>query len=80
MGYLLSSVDPVLYCDTNRPTHAPTVLSLAPLNDSVFDSALGSSRVVRFLVCFTGGTFTLCALHTAAAVQFINCALLRSLI
>jgi hypothetical protein len=29
MSHLLSSADPVLYCDTNGPTHAPTVLSLA---------------------------------------------------
>jgi hypothetical protein len=30
MSNLLSSVDPVLHCETNRPTHAPSVLSLAP--------------------------------------------------
>jgi hypothetical protein len=28
MSHLLLSADPVLYCDTNRPTHAPIVLSL----------------------------------------------------
>ena len=28
VSHLLLSADPVLYCDTNRPTHAPIVLSL----------------------------------------------------
>ena len=50
MSYLLSSVDFVLYCDTNGLTHAPTVLSLAPLNDSVLACSLGSLQIVHFLV------------------------------
>jgi hypothetical protein len=56
MSHLLSSVDPVLYCDTNGPTHAPTVFSLASSAASVFaDCALH---------CLTSqnGAFTVCAL------------------
>ena len=47
---MLSSVDPVLCCDTNGPTHTATVLSLAPSTTSMFDSSLGTLRIVRFLV------------------------------
>ena len=49
MSHLLSSVDPVLYCDTNGPTRAPAVLSLAPSAASVSASSLVLLRVVRFL-------------------------------
>jgi hypothetical protein len=65
---LLSSVDPVLYCDINGPTHAPTVLSLARSATSVFDSSLGSLRIVR-----------LCA-HTAAALLFASSIVLYSVL
>jgi hypothetical protein len=47
---LLSSVDPVLYGDTNRPTHAPAVVSLAPSAAAVPASSLGPWRIVRCIV------------------------------
>jgi hypothetical protein len=68
MSYLLSSVDPVLYCDINGPTHAPTVLSLARSATSVFDSSLGSLRIAPVR------TYSSCVV-----IRIINCALLRSL-
>jgi hypothetical protein len=50
MSYLLSSVDPVLNCDTNGPAHAPAILSLAPSTGSMFASSIGSLQSARFLV------------------------------
>jgi hypothetical protein len=47
---LLSSVDPVLYGDTNGPTHAPDVVSLAPSAAAVSASSLGPWRIVRCIV------------------------------
>jgi hypothetical protein len=73
MSYLLSSVDPVLYCDTNGPTHAPTLSSLVPSTDSVFtlftwvivDSALHCPASQR-------GESAVCAVLTAAALLFAS--------
>ena len=67
MSHLLSSVDPVLYCDTNGPTYAPTVLSLA------------SSAVL--VCCFFAWAIANCALHCPALQvgAFTVCALLQQL-
>jgi hypothetical protein len=66
MSHLLSSVDPVLYCDINGLTHAPTVLSLAPSTGSVSASSLGSLGMVRFLVVLHRVVHSLSALQLAA--------------
>jgi hypothetical protein len=50
MSHLLSSVDPVLYCNTNGPTQVPTVLSLASSVASGFASSLGPLWIVRCTV------------------------------
>ena len=47
---MLSSVDPVLYGDTNGSTHAPVVVSLAPSAAAVPASSLGPWRIVRCIV------------------------------
>jgi hypothetical protein len=47
---LLSSVDPVPNGDTNGPTHAPAVVSLAPSAAAVPASSLGPWRIVRCIV------------------------------
>jgi hypothetical protein len=80
-SYLLSSVDPVLYCDTNGPTHAPTVLSLAPSPASVCASSLGPLRVVRFLLsCFAERCIHYCLCATSAALLFASFIMLRVMI
>jgi hypothetical protein len=48
--HLLSSVDSVLYCYTNGPTHVPTVLSLASSAASVIASSLGPLWIVHCIV------------------------------
>jgi len=83
MGYLLSSVDTVLYCGTNGPTHAPTVLSRALSTGSVLASSLGPLRVVHFIVLLHRVVrCTVCALHTAVSVvvRFMHCALHHDLL
>jgi hypothetical protein len=68
MGYLFSSVDPVLYCDTNGPTHAPTVFTCS---------------IDWFGVCFFTWLIADCALpclaslsvaaaYSSCVVRFIN--------
>ena len=49
-SHLLSSVDPVPYGDTNGPTHAPAVVSIAPSPAAVPASSLGPWRIVRCIV------------------------------
>ena len=49
-SHLLSSVDPVPYGDTNGPTHAPAVVSIAPSAAAVPASSLGPWRIVRCIV------------------------------
>ena len=49
-SHLLSSVDPVPYGDTNGPTHAPAVVSIAPSAAAVPASSLGLWRIVRCIV------------------------------
>ena len=71
MGHLLSSVVPVLCCDTNRPTHAPTVLSLASSADSVCASSLGPLRIVRCVVLLHRAGHLLYAHYIAAAALLI---------
>ena len=46
-SHLLSSVDPVPYGDTNGPTHAPAVVSLAPSAAAVPAFSLGPWWIVR---------------------------------
>ena len=68
---LLSSVDPGLYCDTNGPIHAPSVLSLSPSTGSMFASSLAALQIVGFLVfALQSGVF-----HTACALRTYCCAL-----
>jgi hypothetical protein len=66
MSYLLSSVDPVLYCGTNGPTHAPTFVLLAPSSTSVFDSLLALLGIVRFLVLLRR------VVHSLLSVRYIQ--------
>ena len=75
MSHLLSSVGSVLYCDTNGPTHAATVLSLASSAASVFASSLGPLRIVRCIVLLrrVAHSFTVCAL-----LQQLRCCSLHS--
>ena len=49
-SHLLSSVDPVPYGDTNGPTHAPAVVSIAPSAAAVPAPSLGPWRIVRCIV------------------------------
>jgi hypothetical protein len=75
MSYLLSSVDLVLFCATIEPTHAPTVVSLAPSTGAVFASSLGSLRIVRFLILLHRVTP-----HTAAALLFASVSMLFGMV
>jgi hypothetical protein len=89
MSHLLSSVDLVLYCDsvfcdTNGPTHAPTVLSLAPSAASVFASCFGWAIADCALnrLASQSGAFTVPVHYCSSCVVvcFIHHALLRALI
>ena len=61
MSHLLSSVDPVLYCDTNGPTHAPTVFF------ACFIGCFSVCGLCTALSCFTEWRIH-CLCTTAAAV------------
>ena len=80
MSHLLSSVDPVLYCDTNGPTHAPAVLSLVSSAASVFASSLGPLRIVRCIVLLHRVVRIHCLCTTAAAALFASFIMLYSVL
>jgi hypothetical protein len=82
MSHLLSSVDPVLYCDTNGPTHVPTVLSLASSAASVFASSLGPLRIVHCIILLHRAMHSLSVHYCSSCVvvRFIIMRLLRALI
>jgi hypothetical protein len=77
MNHLLSSVDPVLY-DTNRPAHAPIVLSLASSAASAFASSLGPLWIVRCIVLLHRVVRIHCLCTTAAAALFASFIMLYS--
>jgi hypothetical protein len=85
MSHLLSSVDPVLYCDTDTsgPTHAPTVYRLFHrLLQCVLLASLGPLWIVRCIVLFHRAVHSLSAHYCSSCVvvRFIHRALLRALI
>ena len=79
MSHLLSSVDPVLYCDTNGPT---TVLSLASSAASVFASSLGPLRIVYCIILLHRAMHSLSVHYCSSCVvvRFIIMLLFRALI
>jgi hypothetical protein len=81
--YICFRVDPVLYCcDTNGPTHAPTILSLASAAASVFASSLGPLWIVRCIVLLHRVVHSLSVRYCSSCVivRFIHHALLCALI
>ena len=76
MSYLLSSVVPVLYCDTNGPTRAPAFLSLAP--STGFQCLLlrsGHCGLCASLSCFTEW-----CIHSVRYIQQLRCCSIRSVV
>jgi hypothetical protein len=80
MSHLLSSVDPVLY-DTNRPAHAPIVLSLASSAASVIASSLGPLWIVHCIVLLHRVAHSLSVHYyrSCVVVRFIHHALILSI-
>jgi hypothetical protein len=70
----------LMYCDTNGPTYAPTVLSLAPLAASVFASALGALRIVRCTVLLHRAAHSLSVRYICVLFRFIQYVSLRVVI
>ena len=81
MSHLLSSVDPVLYCDTNGPTHAPTGLIACFIGcfSVCLLLRLGHCGLCGALSCFTERCVHCLCATAAAALLFALCVLIFSI-
>ena len=74
MSHLLSSVDPVLYCDTNVPTHAPNCFIICFIGcfSVCFLLRLGHFGLCAASSCFTERCIHCLCTTLAAALLFVS--------